>query len=1520
MSKQKAWTKYEAALLLEGYIRVVEGKCSKKACVEDLSSKLRAMAVLQGEEIDDIYRNVNGISFQLSSMESAYQGHTVMKPASSLFTEMVHLYRTDPKVYSELLSEAMSMTHEIKMPNRQDFLSWFEEKEGSALLAQYQQIFSEIDKYCNRTKSINAGLFDPLSQERILQIQRVMENDKWYRIFHKKQLEEIRTALEFALQYLREIEAENTKIVSYNATPVVVDSVSTSEEKKGNDELPRETEPRPESSSENKPEIKEKQKTYFKDEKEDFYLWLGKDNDLSEKDRKRIVSAIRICEMFLQDNISPQYALFSKDVRLVRKSIDILLSDSNFKTKNEERQGKYYSALQKLGEYNDQRDPNYIPIAVIHEKAADNEQAVAPEVAENLACETSRPASADTEDAVIAKEDISVSASNIESAQKGRESLSSNPSSDDSGSELSLSEQIEAVLRKECEKNPYGTTVSFIKGQVPGSTKAKILNILSSAIWAKYETGAWKYTGIDTASAIRVEAKVPSKELSVSAAHGKDEDLSPKKLESTDEATEAILRIDFENLPHLAFSKPLKLAYFGKELIGPCAWRELYVRLVEALYVDFPRRFVPGLSFVSASSIQIDFGNQKMSSKMRSPQKLSIEGQSMFLETNLSADSIALRIKKLLDRCDVDYEDVEIIYAAASSERTKKADDRASTTQTERKEKRPDKGEAQIAEEAKTKFVRNAKDQAIMKADPDAFRSVYYALKEKVRTNPEGCTATDVFLALNGKYKRKQIIEILQTASWAKKVNEYSFLFYDEQREEKKQQQSEEKAQSIEQEFFAWLPTAVPPGRIIELKRNVPAVDAVLQQRKFLPQPLFLTTKLCNVEAAEIQARRKLPSQKQRDMASELLRAYAAFLREKKKTSGEPKENREVTPEEGWIRFDFSNAESFFGTVPVYCSVDGQIIEEKNWARILVAIANMEIAKNNPALQSLYKHALIPNRNDRPFFLKKAIPGQNCVQLTNGYWINVNFVIPRLMEQIQALCLHCGYNKRQVVFYGLPREMRTAKERASERKSMPLEATPLPPEAPLYSEILCEKFVRGFRIGSGLDMKKFKRYYEEKTGGAAEKTDAQIEAIITRCGIRYDEKVFAPAAMLPGELREDLFSYIRSSLNSGKTALYYEAIFKEFSERFLDHYIYSADMLKSYIAYYNNGEFYLDSKYLSKEKAVEVNPFDDVKEYLLAAGVPVESDQICRDLSHIPQKTVLFILGSNAEFVNNGVLAANGSNSYFFIDVVELTDEDIDNIAVLIQNGIEEREFLSGNELIEAIRARYPHILESNAQISPLGMRDAIKYRLKDRFSFTGNVISRRDQAISMADVFAKYAKDHSEFTISELTTLAEEMKAGVYFDDVYAHALRIDAKRFVSKDQVHFQVAETDAAIENACSADYFPLRAIQTFSFFPDAGYPWNTVLLESYGYSFSQKYQLLHAGFNRTSSVGALVKRSSGIDSFDALLARALADSTEKLDKEAALDFFVKQGYLARRIYSGIEAVLLDAKAIRNKKGME
>ena len=49
----------------------------------------------------------------------------------------------------------------------------------------------------------------------------------------------------------------------------------------------------------------------------------------------------------------------------------------------------------------------------------------------------------------------------------------------------------------------------------------------------------------------------------------------------------------------------------------------------------------------------------------------------------------------------------------------------------------------------------------------------------------------------------------------------------------------------------------------------------------------------------------------------------------------------------------------------------------------------------------------------------------------------------------------------------------------------------------------------------------------------------------------------------------------KKSFDEGKTALYYQALFNEFSEDFLDYFIYNADMLKAYLS------FMLGEKYFS---------------------------------------------------------------------------------------------------------------------------------------------------------------------------------------------------------------------------------------------------------------------------------------------------------------------------------------------------
>lgn len=124
-NKQPKWDIYEAVILLDGYLEVPQTNQPKAQIVRRVSADLRRMAVNRGIEIDDIYRNENGISYQIQSMDSAYRGEKVYVPATRLFAETVKLYRTDTERYFDILEEAKNMVA-VKQNNKYAFLAWNE--------------------------------------------------------------------------------------------------------------------------------------------------------------------------------------------------------------------------------------------------------------------------------------------------------------------------------------------------------------------------------------------------------------------------------------------------------------------------------------------------------------------------------------------------------------------------------------------------------------------------------------------------------------------------------------------------------------------------------------------------------------------------------------------------------------------------------------------------------------------------------------------------------------------------------------------------------------------------------------------------------------------------------------------------------------------------------------------------------------------------------------------------------------------------------------------------------------------------------------------------------------------------------------------------------------------------------------------------------------------------------------------------------------------------------------------------
>lgn len=67
------WNKYETAILLEASLRVIRDKTKKKECIKQVSEALRQMAINQGVQIDDLYRNINGITMQMTIMISVIE-------------------------------------------------------------------------------------------------------------------------------------------------------------------------------------------------------------------------------------------------------------------------------------------------------------------------------------------------------------------------------------------------------------------------------------------------------------------------------------------------------------------------------------------------------------------------------------------------------------------------------------------------------------------------------------------------------------------------------------------------------------------------------------------------------------------------------------------------------------------------------------------------------------------------------------------------------------------------------------------------------------------------------------------------------------------------------------------------------------------------------------------------------------------------------------------------------------------------------------------------------------------------------------------------------------------------------------------------------------------------------------------------------------------------------------------------------------------------------------------------------
>ena len=1414
MTRQQAWNIYEAAILLDAYLETLSSDLPRLRIIERVSAELRQMANNNGQEIDNIFRNENGISFQMRSMESAFCGKTVMKPATQLFADIVTLYNTNRPEYEKILMEAKSVVNG-KRTVEDAYMSWLSSKVSPNKLPGLLWAYKEIEQFCLKICVLHAPLFETTDLEMLRKVMKTVEQNKIFRITHKKQINNIDSAMRFYFTFIKEYNSfisEPVKPETESAADIVpvVSLYPQIDLKPQQHPMPAQLEQTAcECFTELSGELRTKLFDIFNLDNIEYkecheYNKLysqhaNVDNKIAESafEAKRIINTLKEkdgyavvdeknadqvwkCLQAINDcmryNTSWQRSncvylayRFLENFRWFGKAVEFtafnawgpLIFDLN---KNQLSYYLWWRENAKKG--------------VFHVATGEYLWLYINDIVLNTCLETA----SESLSALIALyekyPDLSKGATHKRLSQQllglyipnyaryngltdNIESLTDRFGFDDN---FLICLDIEKGIFEGHESYLMSLTSSAIRTTTFMNSPEKqfVINIISLAFQKVHKI--CKSNAINIARNLVGERK----------AH-----VCWVPYDSPLLAMDTITQIPTE-IPHTSFyccgntysytsSEDKAL---NSQLLGNySSWYhndtgENFDRKGFFYRSEYTGPDAAGLSMVDYIVRQIQNAYRSYQEPKKLLQELECPYKSIKREIDICINDI------VKDYTFKQKADLNIVVANKTND--------SSSPKLSVKEASV---EPRVVFET-TIFIRSEQDKRLLNKYPIIYKRVFVSLREMSKDNHKGVAVVALYDYINHVARCADIEDILDNVSWAR-CDDKKYTFSEEV-----------VTRNIEVGNIDTTPKMLGNVVILHSCARTISSDSFY---KYLHDDLSMAEATC--------------------------RSYVSAI---------------------------GGAERF---AKEHC-FEHQHLFTPDWCEA------------KATADALFRDPVFTEYNDQQHNRFRA-------------------AIKKLLLFMRA-------------------------DAATLATTTPVaRPAPQPVADESYRSVLVENFRKGFRLSSPIELRKFKRCYEQMNNKMLDDEDVEIESKISICGILFEDKVFIPQTMLGDELREQLFTYIKNCFSEGKTVLYYQALFNEFSEEFLDYYIYNADMLKAYLSFMLGEDYFFGRSYFAKDANASADPVDEIRTCLKEYAAPMTYDVMFENLSHIPQEKIKQILACNGEFISNG------RGEYFHVSAVHFSDEEKDNISVIIAAAIEEKQFLSGNELVAAIRSKYPYTYENNSAFSVVGLRDTIKYHLSNKFSFSGNIISKLGSSLTMSDVFADYCRSRDSFMLDELNVLANELGTTIYFDPVYENSLRINHDRFVSKKCAHFLVPETDAALDRFCTGDYISIGKISEFSLFPNAGFPWNEYLLEHYTATYSDKYSLLHIGYNANKCVGAIVKKCAGFESFDDCIVDVLANSNITLKKQSALQYLCDEGYIARHIYTNIEKLLIRATAQRNRK---
>lgn len=451
-----------------------------------------------------------------------------------------------------------------------------------------------------------------------------------------------------------------------------------------------------------------------------------------------------------------------------------------------------------------------------------------------------------------------------------------------------------------------------------------------------------------------------------------------------------------------------------------------------------------------------------------------------------------------------------------------------------------------------------------------------------------------------------------------------------------------------------------------------------------------------------------------------------------------------------------------------------------------------------------------------------------------------------------------------------------------------------------YNSVIQSIFPNGYAFTNPLRKNKFIQQYEKIVGREFVDTDSEYIKKIKQVGFISEGKVYL-TSMIPCDLSEEIKSFIDYSLENSPV-IYYSSIYQVFSERL--NSIFSEDMLKKYIQFEFRDNFLFDNMYVNK-KGEQINLKQILVETFLNCGCPLDIEEIYNKLPNISHNAIDSIIRDKDFIVNYR------GKSYFYKELFVIDDNQLENIRNFIEKTIQEKETVSGVELYNFIKDKMPTLIDENPNVTDLGFKNIVKLKLANEFNFKGDVISAIGQNQDIRSLYTNFCKRREKFTLFELEEFRDSINQNyIDWNGVIMQSVRVDNKTFIRRDIVNFDVQKIDDAIDKYCVKEYLSFNDIINFTEFPTIGYAWNNYVLESYLFTSSRKFKLIHATFNSDKPVGGIVKINSKINDFDDLLEKVIKDN-KLFDSEKAFVFLLENDFIKTRKVKNIDLLIERAK---------